>query len=137
VAESIRVTLTILLILAGILGSGVIYNGARIALSERGHELASLRVLGFTRAEVATMLLGEQAVITLLGIPLGLAIGYAISALIVRAFDTEMYRVPLIMTARGMAVSAVVVVVIAILAAALVRRRLVHADLISVLKTRE
>ena len=136
-AESLRVTVMILLILAAILGSGVIYNGARIALSERGNELAGLRVLGFTNGEVATMLLGEQAVITLLGIPLGVGIGFGVTALVISAFETELYGVPLVITLKSVALSAAVTLVIAALAAALVRRRLVRADLIAVLKTRE
>jgi putative ABC transport system permease protein len=75
VARSTRVTMTILIVLSVILGVGVIYNGARIALSERGVELATLRVLGFSNAEVADLLLGEQALITAAGIPLGWLLG--------------------------------------------------------------
>ena len=48
-------------LLGGSIAFGVIYNNMRIALSERNRELASLRVLGFHRGEVAYILLGELA----------------------------------------------------------------------------
>ena len=136
-AQSFVVTTGVLLVLAAVLSIGVIYNGARIALSERGRELASLRVLGFTRQEVAAMLLGEQAVITVLGLPLGVLIGYGVVAAIMASFATDLYRIPLVMD-PGTALSAAgTIVVLAAAAGWLVRRRMDRADLISVLKTRE
>jgi putative ABC transport system permease protein len=116
---------------------GVIYNGARIALSERGRELASLRVLGFTRREVSVLLLGEQAVITLFAIPLGWLIGLGFGAFIMSLFDMERYRIPLIITSRTYIFSAVVALASAVFAGVAVRRRLNRLDLIEVLKTRE
>ena len=136
-AESFVITTTILLSLAGVLAIGVIYNGARVALSERGRELASLRVLGFTRGEVAAMLLGEQALITLVGLPIGVAIGYGVATLIMSAYDTELYRIPLVFDVRTPFLSALTIAAIAAVAGLLVRRRLDRADLIAVLKTRE
>jgi putative ABC transport system permease protein len=137
IAESFVITTTILLTLAGVLAVGVIYNGARIALSERGRELASLRVLGFTRREVAAMLLGEQAVITALGLPIGAALGYGMAALIMASFSTELYRIPMVFDPRTPLYAAGLIVAVAVAAGFLVRRRLDRADLIAVLKTRE
>jgi putative ABC transport system permease protein len=136
-AQSFMITTTILLSLAAVLAIGVIYNGARVALSERGRELASLRVLGFTRREVAAMLLGEQAVITLVGVPIGVAIGYGVATLIMSAYQTELYRIPLVFDVRTPLYAALAIVAIATAAGLLVRRRLDRADLIAVLKTRE
>jgi putative ABC transport system permease protein len=135
--RSIRVTMTILTILSVILGAGIIYNGARIALSERDLELATLRVLGFSNAEVANMLLGEQAVVTALGIPLGWGIGYAITKLILSSFETELYHMPLETRAGSLLLAALSITVIGAAAGFLVRRRLVRADPVAVLKTRE
>jgi putative ABC transport system permease protein len=137
ISESFGLMSGILLTLSGILAVGVVYNGARIALSERGRELASLRVLGFTKSEVAAMLLGEQAVITLAGIPLGVLFGVALAATVVGALDTELYRIPLSVRPRTLVLTSVAIMGIAALAGLLVRRRLDRADLIAVLKTRE
>ncbi len=115
----------------------VIYNTARISLSERSRELASLRILGFTRAEIAYILLGELAVLTLLAIPTGFAIGWALCYYITTALATELIRYPFTMTANSYALSAMVILVSAILSGLIVRRRLYRLDLISVLKTRE
>ena len=110
---------------------------ARIALSERGHELASLRVLGFTRREIAFILLGEQAILTLAAIPLGFALGYGIAWLITIAIDTELVRFPLFISAKSYSLAFMVVAVSAFLSGYLVRWRLRHLDLVAVLKTRE
>ncbi len=136
-AESLFVSVAFLLGFAGVIAVAVVYNGARIALSERGRELASLRVIGFRRSEVSALLLGEQAVVTLAAIPLGWLIGYALSFAVVEAMATEAFRVPLLVSGRTYAFSAAAIVVAAAASAWIVRRRIDHLDLIAVLKTRE
>ncbi|GAA5524495.1 hypothetical protein Maes01_01052 [Microbulbifer aestuariivivens] len=122
---------------AGLIAVGVVYNNARISLSERGRELASLRVLGLTRGEVSYILLGELALLTLLALPLGALFGYALAALLVRSFDTELFRIPLVISDSTYGYAALVVVLAAVASGLLVRRRIDHLDLIAVLKTRE
>jgi putative ABC transport system permease protein len=122
---------------AGVIAFGVVYNAARVSLSERSRELASLRVLGFTRGEISYILLGELAVVTLVAIPLGLVIGYGLAALTCWAYDTELYRFPLVVSPRTYAFSAIVVVTAAVVSALVVRRRLDRLDLVEVLKTWE
>jgi len=132
------VTATLInIIFACIIAFGVIYNGARIALSERGNELASLRVLGFTKREVSAILLGEQAVLTLAAIPLGFSFGILLSWLLSLSLDTEFYRMPLLFTSSTFGLSLTVVLVAAAVSGGLVARRLNKLDLIAVLKTRE
>lgn len=116
---------------------GIVYNSARIALSERGRELASLRVLGFTQREVSALLLGEQAILTLLGIPVGYAIGYAFDLLISFAYASERTRVPVVIDSSSYLYATVVVILAAVISGLLLRRRLRGLDLIEVLKTRE
>ncbi len=137
IAKTINTSTAILIGFSVVIALGMVYNGARIALSERGHELASLRVLGFTRREIAFILLGEQAFLTLMAIPLGLALGYGIAGLITIAIDTELVRFPLIVSARTYSLAFVVVISSAFLSGYLVRWRLRHLDLVAVLKTRE
>ncbi|UCD70142.1 MAG: FtsX-like permease family protein [Betaproteobacteria bacterium] len=132
------VTATLInIIFACIIAFGVVYNGARIALSERGNELASLRVLGFTRREVSAILLGEQAALTFAAIPLGFSFGMLLSWLLSLQLDTEFYRMPLLFTSSTFGLSLIVVLVAAAVSGALVARRLNELDLIAVLKTRE
>ena len=132
------VTATVInIVFATIIAFGVVYNGARIALSERGNELASLRVLGFTRREVAAILLGEQAMLTLAAIPLGFSLGIMLSWFLSLKFDTEFYRMPLLFTTSTFGLSLTVVLSAAAVSGALVARRLNQLDLIAVLKTRE
>ena len=124
-------------VFACIIAFGVVYNTARVALSERGRELASLRVLGLTRAEISRILLGELAILTCAAIPLGLFIGNRLAGLVCWFMDTELYRIPLIIEPRTYSFATTVVLIAAILSGLLVRRRLDHLDLIGVLKTRE
>ncbi len=122
---------------ASVIVVGMVYNSVRIALSERGNELASLRVLGFTQREITVILLGEQAALTLWAIPLGLATGYGLCALLVPAFDREMFRLPLVVGKWSYVYPVAAALSAALLSGLLVARRLRHLDLIAVLKTRE
>jgi len=115
----------------------MVYNGARVALSERGHELASLRVLGFTQREIGFMLLGEQALLTLIAVPAGFLIGYGICAALTAVMQTELYRMPLVINTKTYALAVLIVGVAAAATAALIYRRLRYLDLVEVLKTRE
>jgi len=124
-------------IFAIIIAFGVIYNSARIALTEQGRELASLRVLGFTRAEIAYILLGELGLLVLLAIPFGFLIGQGICALFVQGARSELYRIPLIIHPSTYAFAATVVLVSALVSGLLIRRKLDRLDLIAVLKTRD
>lgn len=124
-------------LLAASIGFGVVYNSARIALSERGRELASLRVLGFTQGEIAYILLGELALLTLAAIPVGFVIGVGLVSILVQAFESDLYRLPLILNPSNYAMGATVVVASALVSGVLMWRRLGQLDLIAVLKTRE
>jgi putative ABC transport system permease protein len=135
--RSLGFSTTINVIFACVIAFGVVYNGARIALSERGNELASLRVLGFTRREVAAILLGEQAVLTVLAIPLGFALGVLICWWLSLRLETELYRIPLVLSRATFAFSLSVVCAAALVSGALVARRINRFDLVAVLKTRE
>jgi putative ABC transport system permease protein len=127
----------ILSLFAGVIAFGVVYNSARIALSERDRELASLRVLGFTRGEVSYILLGELAILTLAAIPTGFALGALLSAFLVDSLQTDLYQFPLVLGRRTNGIAATVVLIAATLSALIVRRRLNRLDMVGVLKTRE
>ncbi len=127
----------ILTVFAGAIAFGVVYNSARITLAERDRELASLRVLGFTRNEIAYILLGELAVLTLLALPVGFGLGALLSAGTVQALQTDLYEFPVVLTRATFAFAAVVVLTAAAFSALIVRRRLNRLDLVGVLKTRE
>ncbi len=124
-------------VFSAIIALGIVYNAARITLTERSRELASLRVLGFTRGEISYILLGELALLVLAAIPLGLAIGYGLCWYIARAIDNELYRVPLVIEPDTYAFAVTIVLLAAAVSAFAVRRRLDHLDLIEALKTRE
>src|SRR3546814_48899 len=124
-------------LLGGVINFGVVYNAARVALSERGRELASLRVLGFTQGEVATLLLGELAVLVLASIPLGLAFGYGLSWLFALGLQTDLYRVPVELSRSTYAFAALMMIASSLVSALVVWRRIERLDLIAVLKTRE
>lgn len=128
------------LVLAGfasVIVAGVVYNNIRVALSERGNELASLRVLGFSQGEVAAILIGEQALLTAAAMPLGIAVGYGLCALLVPVFDRDAFRIPLALERATLFFAMLPAACAALAAGLLVLRRLRHLDLVAVLKTRE
>jgi putative ABC transport system permease protein len=137
VAQTILFYTFVSTLLGGSIAFGVVYNSMRIALSERGRELASLRVLGFERGEVGYILLGEMGLLILVAIPIGLMFGYGLCAYMAYAFDTDLYRVPLVLGLHVYAFAALVVIVSALLSASLIWRNLTHLDMVAVLKTKE
>lgn len=137
IAESFWISIATLLGFACVIAGGIVYNGARVALSERGRELASLRVLGFTRGEVTRLLLGEQAVLTALGIPVGFLIGYGLVWLVTVRFASNLFRIPMVITTGTLFYSVLVVAAAAIFSSLAVRHRIRRLDLVAVLKTRE
>jgi putative ABC transport system permease protein len=137
IGESLGIMIFFNVLFAGIIAFGVVYNAARISLSERGRELASLRVMGFTRGEISFILLGELALVTLVSLPIGMVLGYWLSALVVTAYDTEVYRFPLVVSSRTYAWAALTVGTAALISGAIVKRKLNRLDLVEVLKTRE
>nr|WP_299868328.1 FtsX-like permease family protein [uncultured Hoeflea sp.] len=137
VEENIGISITIYVSLALIITVGVIYNSARIQLSERARELASLRVFGFTNGEVSSVLLTELAVMVLLAQPLGWLIGRGFSELVAQGFESDLFRIPLIINPPTYAIASLVVLGAALVSALIVRRRIDRLDLIRVLKTRD
>jgi putative ABC transport system permease protein len=140
-SDEIQRNLWTMVVIYAVLGAlitiGVVYNAARIQLSERAHELASLRVLGFGRGEVAWVLVGELMLLTLLGIPLGWLAGYGFAAAVAAGLSTEFVSIPLVVSNRTHAVATLVVLVSAVASALLVRRRLDRIDMVSALKAKE
>jgi putative ABC transport system permease protein len=122
---------------AVIIAFGVVYNAARVSLSERSRELASLRVLGFTIGEISLILLGELALLTVVALLPGIAIGIGLAELVLSALRSEVYRIPLVITAANAAWSVLTVLLAAIVSGLAVRRKLDRLDLVAVLKTRE
>ena len=135
--DNMSMVMGVNLLFAVIIAFGVIYNTARISLSETSRELASLRVIGFTRAEISSILLGELAILTLASIPIGLLLGYGMIAGAMSAFESELFRLPVVVEASTFLASAATVLGSMAISAWTVRRKLHDLDLVAVLKTRE
>jgi len=135
--ENLFITIFFNIGFAAIIALGVLYNAARISLSERARELASMRVLGFTKGEVAYILLGEMAIVTLVALPLGCLLGYGLAWAWTVSLDTDLYRVPLVVSPRTYGWAVATVLTSAALSGLAVARRLGRLDMVKALKTRE
>ena len=135
--ENILIMITVYFTLAIIIAFGVVYNSARIQLSERARELATLRVLGFGRGEVSKVLFIETGVIIALAQPIGWAFGTAIGYFVTQSIASDLFRVPFEIEPDIFAIASLVVVGAALVSALIVRRRVDRLDLVRVLKTRE
>ncbi len=138
IGENIGISRLVYVLMASLIVYGVVYNAMRIQLSERARELASLRVLGFTIAEVSVILLSELAILIVLSIPLGWVVGYGLAWAVVNGgFESELFRIPLIIETTTYATATVFVLMAAVFSAYFVQRRVAGLDMIAVLKTRD
>jgi putative ABC transport system permease protein len=137
IAENLLLMKAFNVFFACVIAFGVVYNAARIAVSERGRELATLRVIGFTRGEISLIFLGELALLTLIAVPVGLLVGYGFVYLAVTASDTELFRIPLVVEPATYAFAVVVVILASVGSGLVARRQLDRLDLVAVLKAKE
>jgi putative ABC transport system permease protein len=136
-ARNVRIMSTVMTVFASVIAVGVVYNNARIALAERAWELASLRVLGFSRAEVSGVLLGELALVIALALPLGMAAGFGLVHLVTELMKSEQFHFPVVIRASTYAWAALCVLAAAAASALIVRRRIDRLDMVAALKTRD
>lgn len=136
-ARNVRIMSTVLTLFASVIAVGVVYNNARIALAERTWELASLRVLGLTRAEVSALLLGEMAISIALALPLGMALGWGLVHGVVEMLKSDQFFFPVVIRARTYAWAGLSVLLAGLASAWVVRRRIDRLDMVAALKTRE
>lgn len=137
IAETILKMRAVNAIFATVIAFGVIYNSARISLSERSRDLASLRVLGFTRGEISVILLGELGVVVALAVPLGLVLGHWMAYGASLLLQTETTRIPFVLERSTYGLALAITMIASIVSGFVVRRRLDHLDLVAVLKVRE
>lgn len=135
--ESIGIIRRLYLTLAVIVAFGVVYNSARIALSERGRDLATLRVVGFTQREVGSVLLGELTILVLLALPVGLVFGNGLASFIIAAISTETIRMPLIISPKTYSVAVLVILTASGACFWVVGRMVRKLDMVGALKARE
>lgn len=131
VMNSIYITVAVLITI------GVTYNAARIQLSERARELASLRILGFGRVDISYILVGEMMLLALIAQPFGWLIGAGIAQLMTRAFTSDLYAIPLVLSPETFTTASLVVLGAAFFSVMIVRQRLDRLNLVAVMKTRE
>ncbi len=136
-ARNVRIMSTVLTSFAVVIAVGVVYNNARIALAERAWELASLRVLGFSRGEVSFLLLGEMALQLALALPLGMLLGRALVGVMALLLKSDQFLFPVVIQPATYAMAALAVLAAALASAAVVRRRIDRLDMVAALKTRE
>lgn len=137
ISQNIGIMSTVYIVIGVLITFGVTYNSARIQLSERARELASLRILGFGKGEISYILMGETLALALLAQPVGWALGAAISYAATAGFDSDLYRIPLVLDRVVFAKASAVVLAAALVSVLIVRRRIDRFDLIAVMKTRE
>jgi putative ABC transport system permease protein len=135
--ENMRIIRSFYIVFGVIIAVGVVYNAAQIALAERSRDLASLRVLGFTRGEISAILLGELGVLVLLSLPVGQLLGRGLAWMIAKSVESEAIRMPLVIFPATYSIAAGVILLAAVASALVVRRKLDQLDLVAVLKTQD
>ncbi|MDH5531132.1 MAG: ABC transporter permease, partial [Paracoccaceae bacterium] len=137
IQQNINITATVYIVIAVLITIGVTYNGARIQLSERARELASLRILGFSRGEVSFILVGETMLLAVLAQPFGWLAGMGISWAFTQGINSDLYQIPFVIEPATFTRASLIVLLTALASALVVRRRIDRLDLVAVMKTRE
>ncbi len=127
----------VMALIAAVITFGIIYNTARISFAESMRDLASLRVIGFTKGEASYVLLGELAVVVLVALPLGALMGYFLSFAISAGFSTDIYQVPSVFNPSGYGTAVLVVLAASIVSGWIVKRDVDRVDLVEALKIKE
>jgi putative ABC transport system permease protein len=135
--EGAGATRYVMALIAAIITFGIVYNAARIAYAERERDLASLRVIGFTRGETAFVLLGELGFVTLAALPIGSLLGYYFSILISEGFSTDLYQVPVVYSPESFGVAGLAVVIATLVSGWFVKRDMDRLEMVTALKSRE
>jgi putative ABC transport system permease protein len=136
-AETLDIMISFYVAFGGLIAFGVVYNSARLALSERSRELASLRVLGFTTGEIAYILFGELILLSLASLPLACVFGYGLAWTMAVSFDSELFRLPFVIDPDTYGIAVSMIGGATLVSALLVWRRILNLDLVAALKTRE
>ncbi len=137
ITQSIVETFIINIVFAALIAFGVVYNTARISLSERARELGSMRVLGFTEREVAIVLLGELLLLVAIAIPIGIWLGMQMGYGLANSMDTELFRFPVIFSDRTLGATILIILFATSISCYVVWQHIVKLDIVKVLKTRE
>jgi putative ABC transport system permease protein len=138
VAENLLRMRSFIILFAAVIAVGVVFNSARISLAERSRELATLRVIGFTRTEISFLLFGELGLLTVFAVPIGMIVGYGLAWFLIEfSYDTELFRMPLIVDRSTYGFAVLVTLTAAVGSALVVRRMVDRLDLVAVLKTKE
>lgn len=135
--EGVGIMTLIYAAFAAVMAGGVAFSAARITLAEQERDLATLRVLGFTRAEVSYVLVGELAALALLAVPAGIALGTVLAIWLMQLFQTDMYAFPFVFNPSGYAFAIAFTLACVLAAALVVRLRIDRLDMIGVLKARD
>jgi putative ABC transport system permease protein len=136
-AEGFQIPLRMLIAFACVIAAGLVYNGMNVALSERYREIGTLRALGFSRGEVTGLMLAEQGLLTMVGIPVGAVLGFFTCMLVIMGFTSELFRLPLIVVPATYVTAAGLIVAAGACSALPVRRKIARLPLVEVLKLRE
>jgi len=126
-----------MLMFAVILGIAIIYNTSVMTLNERQREMASLRVLGYSKGEVAGLIRKETWLQAVIGIVLGLPSGKAVATAYLASATTEMYSLPAVIYPRSYLMVAIVAFIFVWLGQNLSIRKAGKLDMVEVLKNRE
>jgi putative ABC transport system permease protein len=136
-AASMAISVMFMTIFAGVIAFAIIYNSTSISLTERTRELASLRVLGFTLAELRRIVLGENVLLSAVGVAAGMGLGALLCWWLVKAYETDVYRLPFHISMRTFVTSALSIAAFVLIANLASRRRIARLDMVEVLKARE
>ncbi len=137
VEELIGVAVLVQTIAGAVIAFAVIYNASSVSIAEQERDLACMHSLGYSRRQVADIATHEVMPLGLIGVILGVPLAILVSHIIADAFETDLYRLPMVVRPVTYLTCAVLVLCFLFISRWLVRRRVYRIDIVRRLKTRE
>lgn len=92
--DMMKLAIQFYMLFGGILGFAIIYNSSIISISERRLEFAALRIMGYSKNEIFSIISRENLLVTILAVILGIPLGLFFINGIIESFSSELVTFP-------------------------------------------
>ncbi len=127
----------IMVCLAGAIAFGSTLNNSLVEIGDRMSEISTLRVLGYRPYQVAGLLMRQTIATFLVGLILAFPLGYAMVHGLASAYDSELYRIPVIIRPMVAVNTIVLSVLFVAIAELIVYRQITKLDWLEGVKVKE
>jgi putative ABC transport system permease protein len=135
--RSLNFSLSILIGFAGVIALGSMLNAALIEIADRTRDIATFRVLGYDAGAIAGIFLRQAGILLVVGLVLAMPVAYVLVHLLALAYNTELFRLPVLIRPGTVLMSCAVMAVFAAVSQFVVYRQVRGLDWLEGIKIKE